>query len=102
MTTDELARKLADAELDLKEALVRARIEAGLSQTDLAELMGVNRSTVSRMERLDSNPRLSDIRQYAFWVGAEIDYRISPSDRSHTGSPVQAFRPAGTHGQWPR
>lgn len=37
---------------DLAEQLKRVRLEAGLSQTDLARRAGVNRMTVGRMENL--------------------------------------------------
>ncbi len=37
---------------DLADQLRRARLEAGLSQADLAQRAGVNRMTVGRMENL--------------------------------------------------
>lgn len=58
------ARMSAAAEVAFKKRLVAAREAAGLSQRRLADLMGVDNSTISRMERLDSDPRLSDLREY--------------------------------------
>ncbi len=43
-------------ELKLKNRLKEARAEAGLSQTQLAELVGVSRNTVSSIETGQFNP----------------------------------------------
>ena len=72
------ARRSARAEVAFKRELVAAREAAGLSQRKLADLLGVDNSTISRMERLDSNPRLSDIRQYLTQCKAAFDLRVVP------------------------
>lgn len=45
-----------DGELELRNRLKAARAEAGLSQTDLARLVGVSRQTISSIETGLFNP----------------------------------------------
>ncbi len=45
-----------DGELVLKNNLKRARAEKGLSQTELARLVGVSRNTISSIETGQFNP----------------------------------------------
>ncbi|MCV7230401.1 helix-turn-helix domain-containing protein [Mycolicibacterium komossense] len=70
------ARRSARAEVAFKRDLVAAREIAGLSQRDLADLMGIDHSTVSRMERLDSDPRLSVLREYLTQCEAALDIQV--------------------------
>lgn len=74
-----LAKQSARNEFAFKRALVEARNEAGLSQTDLARRMDVNRSTISRFEKIDSDPRLSEIVEYAMHVGRVVEMRLQGS-----------------------
>ncbi|MGV9676382.1 helix-turn-helix domain-containing protein [Nocardia sp. NPDC003482] len=92
-----LAAALADAEFQLKDDLVAARKAAGLDQKDVAEIMGVDKSTVSRFERLDSNPTLSMIRYYAHAVGVLVHYKVDPGTTAETPEP--AATPPSL-GQW--
>ncbi|CAM3792671.1 helix-turn-helix transcriptional regulator [Mycobacterium frederiksbergense] len=70
------ARRSARSEVNFKRDLVAARETAGLSQRELAELMGVDHSTVSRMERLDSDPKLSMLRQYLTQCEAALNVEV--------------------------
>lgn len=72
------ARRSARNEVAFKRDLAAAREAAGLSQARLAELMGVDRSTVSRIERLDSNPRLSHVREYLTQCEAALMVGVVP------------------------
>ncbi|MEU3011076.1 helix-turn-helix domain-containing protein [Nocardia asteroides] len=74
----QLAEALADQELTFKRKLVESRKAAGLEQTDVAELIGVDKSTISRFERLDSNPTLAAIRNYAYAVGCLAKLDVVP------------------------
>jgi transcriptional regulator with XRE-family HTH domain len=56
--------------------LVALRKRHRLTQTDVAERMGVSQPTVAGFERYDANPTLSTIRRYALAVGARIDERV--------------------------
>ncbi|KAA1428560.1 helix-turn-helix domain-containing protein [Mycolicibacter arupensis] len=70
------ARRSARTEVVFKRDLVDARETAGLSQRDLANLMGVDHSTVSRIERLDSDPRLSTLREYLTQCEAALNIQV--------------------------
>lgn len=76
-----LAAELAEAEFALKEKLVAAREAAGLRQVDVAEKLGVDKSTISRFERLDSNPTLSMLRYYAHAIGALVTHDVKLVNR---------------------
>ena len=45
-----------NTELELKNRLKEARVEAGLSQAQLAEMVGVSRNTISSIETGQFNP----------------------------------------------
>lgn len=70
------ARRSSRAEMVFKREMVRARIAAGLSQAQVAERLGVNRSTIWRLERLDSDPRSSDVREYLATCEAAVESRV--------------------------
>lgn len=60
----------------MRSELVLLRREAGLSQGDVAERMGISQQAVSKFERYDSDPKLSTVRRYANAVGALITHRV--------------------------
>ncbi|MFE5293009.1 helix-turn-helix domain-containing protein [Isoptericola sp. NPDC056618] len=72
----ELATALAAADETMRRALINARVSAGLSQRQVAELLGIKQSSVASFERHDNDPRLSTIRRYALAVGAQVDHRV--------------------------
>ena len=76
----ELARRLVEADRDLLEDLIRVRESSGLSQTDIADLMGVSPSAVSRIESGARDPHLSTLRRYAYAVGAQVSHHVSRFD----------------------
>lgn len=45
-----------DGDLELRNRLKVARAEAGLSQSELAQLVGVSRQTISSIETVQFNP----------------------------------------------
>ncbi|AEI11859.1 helix-turn-helix domain-containing protein [Cellulomonas gilvus] len=76
-----LARSLVRADRDFLESLIKIRCNHGLSQTEVAELMGVSPSAVSRIESGMRDLRQSTLRRYAFAVGAEVDHVTRGFDR---------------------
>lgn len=60
----------------MRTELVALRREAGLTQGDVAERMGVSQQAVSKFERYDSDPKLSTVRRYANAVGALVEHRV--------------------------
>jgi hypothetical protein len=55
--------------------LAEARTRAGLTQTQVAERMGIGQSDVSKLERR-SDVRLSTLRAYAAAIGARLQVTI--------------------------
>lgn len=53
--------------------LVDVRREAGLTQVQLAERMGVPQSTIARVERGLTDPRLSTVRAYVQAAGGSLE-----------------------------
>lgn len=95
------AKVLAREDRELRASLVRARREAGLTQREVAERMGVSQQQVNKLERYDADPRLSTLQRYANAVGAlyrhdvDIDrgQSIRLADRtSWTGQSVGGHR----------
>lgn len=70
----------ADADIQMLHALVQHRRDSGLSQAEVAEEMGRDKSSVCRFERLDSDPRMSTVRRYAGAIGALVSHHVSFSD----------------------
>lgn len=72
---DQLGIDLADAEVDLIEQLIAIRKQRGLSQAQVAESMGVDRSAVTRFEKAifgAKRPNITTVRRYATAVNAYI------------------------------
>jgi transcriptional regulator with XRE-family HTH domain len=72
----ELATALAAADETMRRALIDARRAAGLSQQDVASLLGIKQASVASFERHENDPKLSTIRRYALAVGARVDHRV--------------------------
>ncbi|MBV2151905.1 helix-turn-helix domain-containing protein [Kitasatospora sp. SUK 42] len=80
----------AEAYAALVETLVVARIKCGLTQRDVAQLMGTTQSTISAFERAGGDARYSTLQRYARAVGARLHSLVD-----HTGSAVTpAWQPA--------
>ena len=62
-----------DGELELKNRLKAARAEQGLSQTDLARLVGVSRQTISSLEKGRYNPSILLAFKIARRFGLQIE-----------------------------
>lgn len=70
------AKVLARENRRMRTELIAARREAGLTQQDVADRMGVSQQAVHKLERYDADPRLSTIERYANAVGALIEHRV--------------------------
>ena len=67
---------------ELIDALVRARQESELSQTEIAARMGTSQSAVARLESGALDARLSTLERYAAALGRTVDWHIRPSEES--------------------
>ena len=61
-----------DEEYALVEALVRARTEAKLTQTELAQRLGTTQSAVARLEGGRVSPSIATLRRYAEATGTRL------------------------------
>jgi HTH-type transcriptional regulator / antitoxin HipB len=60
----------------LGEEVRRLRIDRGLSQSELAERMGLPQAVVSRLEAGGVEPRLKTLDRVAHALGVEVDVRF--------------------------
>jgi len=74
-------------ENEIADAIIEARLSAGLTQAQLAERIGTNQATISRLENAEANPRLSTLKNLADALKAE--FKVTPTKR-----PVADVRPS--------
>jgi transcriptional regulator with XRE-family HTH domain len=69
-----------DLEFQLLNEMLTARKEAGLNQSQVAELMGTKQTAITRLESALSmgnhSPSLSTIKKYANAVGCHLDIKF--------------------------
>jgi len=69
-----------DLEFQLLNEMLTARKEAGLNQSQVAELMGIKQTSITRLESALSagnhSPSLSTIKKYANAVGCHLDIKF--------------------------
>lgn len=65
---------------DLRKKLIRMRKSKGLTQEEIAKLMGTNKSNISRLECGDkvSYPTLATISKYAGALGYKVNLEFEP------------------------
>ncbi len=68
----------ADEEFAIIEALIRARTDAKLSQTELARRIGTTQSAIARLEGGGVSPSLSTLRRYAEATGTRLRLELIP------------------------
>ena len=74
MKDPEFAEAWADTELEdqIKRNLIQARIDAGLTQKELAEKSGIRQSNISRIERGSVIPTLQTLNAIAKGTGKKL------------------------------
>lgn len=70
------AKILAREDRELKAELIRIRQESGLTQKELAGIMGVTQQAIHKLERYDSDPKASTLRRYANALGALYEHEV--------------------------
>lgn len=70
------AKLLAREDRQMKANLIELRQRAGLTQADVAALLGISQQAVNKLERYDSDPKLSTLRRYANAVGALVEHTV--------------------------
>ncbi len=61
---------------DLIEQLVEIRVNKGLSQQDVADLLGVTQPAIAQLEYVTSNPTINRIKLYALALGVELQLGV--------------------------
>lgn len=62
----------ADAEYSVLEAMLKARLEAGLTQAEVAARAGTTQSAIARLEGGSVSPTVETLRKYAKAVGKRL------------------------------
>lgn len=87
------ARAMVENRLDFLRELVERRIALGLTQAEIADLLGITPQAVSKYERYDWDPRLSTLERYANAVGVVLETTVSECPwSSSSGGEKAAFR----------
>ncbi|MGB3772875.1 MAG: helix-turn-helix transcriptional regulator [Rhodococcus sp. (in: high G+C Gram-positive bacteria)] len=98
-----LALDLVAADRDFLEALIALRLKKGITQTQVAERLGRNKSSVSNFEQLGSDPHLSTVRRYAAAVGVRYSHVAEDVDNpSHRYDSVSGWTVSLSIGPEPR
>ena len=86
---DWLAEQMQDPELrqameELEPAyqVTRLRIARGLTQEQLAELVGTKQSSIARLESGKSEPRLSFLRRVVEALGGKLEVKITSQEET--------------------
>ena len=69
-------KEMAERRRSLAAELVAARLDLGLSQTEVAARMGTSQSAVARLESGDADVRLSTLERYAAALGRQLDFSL--------------------------
>jgi predicted transcriptional regulator len=64
-------------EFEIAAELLKARLRAGLTQTELAARMGTNQCAVARLESGDTLPSTKTLLRYAQATGSKVRVRLS-------------------------
>ncbi len=83
----EKAKELA-SEMLLNIHLAELREKAKLTQKELAGAMGVKQPTISDMEKVGQDIKLSTLKKYIEAIGGKLNIDVEMSDGSHFGFSV--------------
>jgi DNA-binding XRE family transcriptional regulator len=72
----------AQAELGPGYQIARLRIARGLTQAQLAQMVGTKQPSIARLEKGDSTPSLAFLEKLAEALGARLEVRIVPQKDS--------------------
>jgi DNA-binding XRE family transcriptional regulator len=65
-----------EAEYQLIEEIIQARLDQNLTQNDLAQLIGTRQSNISRLENGNANPSLEFLEKIASALGKKIEIHL--------------------------
>ena len=65
-------------EMDIKRAIIDARIRAGMTQVELSERSGISQADISRLERGTRNPSISLLKRLAEAMDSTLRIEFIP------------------------
>ena len=68
-------------EVEAIRAMIKARLEQGLTQKDLAERIGMDQADISKLENGNANPSLRTLRRLAQGMGMQMKIEFVPTTR---------------------
>jgi predicted transcriptional regulator len=74
-------KEMAERRRALTQALVRRRVDLGLTQTEVAARMGTSQSAVARLEAGQLDVRLSTLERYAAAVDHVVSWQLEDRER---------------------
>ena len=65
---------------EIKRQMISMRKKSGLTQEQIAELLGTKKSNISRLESMNSSniPRMSTLQEYAHVLGYRLKIEFEP------------------------
>ncbi len=81
----EQAARMAEGRARLVRELAGQRQASGLSQTEVAALMGTSQSAVARLESGATDVRASTLERYAAAVGGQITWEVNRQEEGASG-----------------
>lgn len=70
--------ELIQPEIDITRAILEARIQAGLTQTQLSERSGISQADISRLEKGTRNPTLALLKRLADAMDSTLRIEFVP------------------------
>ena len=70
-------------EMDIKRALMQARINAGMTQVQLSEATGISQADISRLENGTRNPSLGLLKRLADAMNATLRIEFVPKIKTN-------------------
>ena len=61
-----------EPEFAVMQAILRARVQAGLTQKQLADMTGISQADISRLERGTANPSIKTLQRVATALGRKL------------------------------
>lgn len=65
-----------EPEFTVIEAIMKARIETGITQKELAQKTGISQADISRLERGIGNPSLNTLKRVAEALGKKLELKL--------------------------
>lgn len=67
-----------ELEYQIARAMMKARLEKNMTQTQVAKVAGIDQADVSRVENGVGNPKISTLRRIANSLGMEVRFDLVP------------------------